>query len=120
MAQLAARLCVYENRSLFESVIEKMELLYMYSRLRVCGEAFDASDKASENPFPELDQEEGEDPEDYADRIQEWCDEMFDASLMSRFPMTSVWNRVSGISLCLAMFGRSMLKPQGLPSSANR
>ena len=82
MDQLAARLFVYEKRSHIKDVIERMEFLYMYSRLRVFGEAFDAStrDKASEEPFPELDQEEGEDPEDYDDRVQKWYDEMFSGS----------------------------------------
>ena len=82
MNQLAARLRVYEKRSYVRDVINKMEDLIMYSKLRVFGEAFNAStrDKASEKPFPKPDQEEGEDPEDYADRVQEWCDEMFGAS----------------------------------------
>jgi len=82
MNKLAACLFVYENPSYIEDVIEKMQYLHMHSRLRVFGEAFDAStrDVPSENPFPAPEQETDEDDDDYDDRLQEWLDGMYSAN----------------------------------------
>jgi hypothetical protein len=79
MNQLAARLFVYQEESHIKEVIEQMEFLYMYSRLRVFGEAFNAStrDEPYDDPFPKPAQEEGEEPEDYDDRLHAWFDVMY-------------------------------------------